>query len=141
MDIVEQTTREIHELHQFLQNWFNGAVPKTRENFARLADAWPKSFTLIFSDNEIYTAERLLEITFEQHGAFPRLSIRIDNLQITAFAMATAAVAIYEERHIDEHEIDVRLCSATLARRPEDPTVLQWVHVHESTIERNVDES
>jgi len=65
----------------------------------------------------------------------PALSIEIRNLQVTTEPAAGAAVATYEEWHIEEGQpADGRLCSATFIEDPVRPNAVGWMHVHESRL-------
>ncbi len=125
---------EIAELHAFLEQWFNGGLPKTVASFSRLSNAWPTSFTLVDPLSVRHPAKSLLAQTYDQHGQFPRLSIQIKNAQVSC-ASHGVGVVTYEEWHIDPSEVEGRLCSATLVPAPSSSAAtLLWVHIHESKL-------
>lgn len=131
-DLARRAGIEVIDLHRFFNAWFNGTVPKTGAQFDRVRRVWPGLLTMIAPDNSVRAAAQLLDATYAQHGAFPGLSIRIENLRISAPEGSGVAVARYEEWHVDEHETDVRLCSATLVESGSAPNGVRWLHIHES---------
>lgn len=131
-DLARRAGIEVIDLHRFFNAWFNGAIPKTGSEFDRVRQVWPERLTMIAPDNSILAAAQLLDATYAQHGAFPGLSIRIENLRISAPEGSAVAVALYEEWHVDEHETEVRLCSATLVESGSAPNGVRWLHIHEA---------
>ena len=124
---------EVESLHQFIQQWFNGAVPKTDEVFARLSASWPEGFTLVDPRNKCHSSTELLESTYQLHGKFPHLSIHIKKMKVSRHRSGTA-IAVYEEWHVEPIETEARLCSATFAFESAHPGRLSWVHIHESKL-------
>lgn len=124
---------EVESLHQFIQRWFNGSVPKTPESFSRLSTSWPEGFTLIDPHNKRHSSAELLESTYKLHAKFPSLSIEIRNMSISHRSPGTS-VATYEEWHLDPDGIEARLCSATFAFNGACPDQLHWIHIHESML-------
>ena len=133
-DISHRADREVRELHAFFQAWFTGRVPKSRECFARVELAWPTHFTMVTPQRVRMESAALLDSTFEQHGKYPGLNIRIEKLCVMHSPNSGVAVAVYEEWHMDESENEGRLCSATLVNQPEAPNGVQWLHIHESVL-------
>jgi hypothetical protein len=134
MEFSNSIAAEVHDLHQFFQDWFNGVVTKDEITFSRVATVWTGEFTLIDPKNEMHNAACLLSETFSLHGAFPQLKIDIRNLIVRVNPLTQAAIAIYEEWHTNVSEIEGRLCSATIVYAPNDATKIRWLHIHESAI-------
>ena len=124
---------EVENLHQFIQQWFNGSIPKTEDAFARLSTSWPHGFTLIDPHNKCHSSTELLKSTYQLHGQFTKLSIQIKSIRVTSH-LSGAAVAVYEEWHVEPIESEARLCSATFAVEADHPGRLSWVHIHESKL-------
>jgi hypothetical protein len=125
---------QVTELHAFLEQWFNGALPKTTASFTRLSTACPPNFTLIDPQNVRHSAKSLLAHTYDQHGQFPGLSIQIKNAQVSGESHGVGVV-IYEEWHTDPSGVEGRLCSATLVSAPpSSAAIMLWVHIHESKL-------
>lgn len=134
---VNRVTAEISDLHAFLEKWFNGVLPKSREAFSRLSTAWPPNFTLIDPHNQRHSARSILEQTYDQHGQFRGLSIQIKNVRV-GWASGEVVVATYEEWHVDSEQTEARLCSATLVPAPAGTTAsMLWIHVHESMLDQS----
>jgi len=125
----ETIAAEVVDLHEFIQCWFNGTVARSEKDFERLSLAWPAGFTLVSPDNERRTSAELLASTYALHGRFPDLRISIRN--VATRIVGGAAVAQYEEWHLDGSETEARLCSATFVIAGEG---VQWLHVHESRL-------
>jgi hypothetical protein len=126
----------VRELHRFFNAWFRGAITKDESEFARVRTVWSEPFSMVAPDMKIRTAAEVLDATHSQHGAFPGLSMRIENLRVTALDGTPAAVALYEEWHADEHETEVRLCSATFVEAPGMPNGVRLLHIHEASLSR-----
>ena len=124
---------EVESLHRFIEQWFNGTVQKTTESFSRLSNSWPEGFTLIDPNNKSHSSSVLLKSTYDHFGKFPCLSIQVRNIR-TSRHLPGVAVAVYEEWHVDTHETEARLCSATFTFEAADPSRPQWVHIHESKL-------
>lgn len=133
MKITEMVAQEVQNLHQFFELWFNGVVSKTADTFTRVTSAWSEPFTLVDPTNQIHTSASLLSDTFDFHGSFPNLLIQIHKLSVSATDDYSVAVALYEERHINGIETEVRLCSATFVRQEISSHGTKWLHIHESS--------
>jgi hypothetical protein len=67
------------------------------------------------------------------------LSIEIRNLSVRSIADDSAALALYEEWHIEGRQTEGRLCSATLMLDGRLPGGVQWVRIHESSLVNQMD--
>ena len=94
---------------------------------------------MVTPQGERVESAALLESTFEQHGNYPSLKIRIEKLSVTHSFNPGIAVVVYEEWHVDESETEGRLCSATRVTQPEAPNGVQWLHIHESVLRGEAD--
>ena len=131
---TELAAREIEELHSFLQNWFRGDMAPTQSAFERISLVWPPPFEIIGPDGRLRTSGEVLADTFAEHGCYPDLTIRIENLRVHEIASGAAVIACYEEWHTDSQGIDPRLCSATLVRPDVRADHIVWMHIHESVL-------
>jgi hypothetical protein len=125
---------EVVGLHQFLQAWFNGVVPKTRANFDRLASSWPSEFMMLSPLGALRSSTELLDQTYGEHGAYPQLRIEIRNPVVPIATSQGLYVVVYEEWHLDSESTEARICSATLSCRDGGVQSLVWVYAHESAL-------
>ncbi len=127
-------SREILELHNFLERWFKGSIPKSEASFSRLKNAWRPPFKLVDPQNNIREADSIIEQTYAEHGSSRTLEIRIKLLSVIFSERNDFAAATYEEWHIEGRTDEGRLCSALLFEPANSAQRLQWLYIHESGI-------
>ena len=66
--LEERCRREVVELHQFLEDWSNAALPPTEEAYLRFAEVIAPSFLLIDPDGSSVTSGEVLEAIRNAHG-------------------------------------------------------------------------
>jgi hypothetical protein len=131
---ADPAVAEVVALHGFLQNWFNGVLPKTRGTFTRLASAWPPAFALLAPNGELRSSTELLQQTFEEHGAYPQLRIQVRNAAVRLRLSEDLCVISYQEWHTDITSVEGRACSAILDLSSRDPEGPLWLYLHESSL-------
>ena len=60
--------KEVIELHQFFQDWFNGVIPNTDEQFARFADVMADSFGMVPPNGRFISRTPLLDGLRSSYG-------------------------------------------------------------------------
>lgn len=130
--------REVIELHQFFQDWFNGEIAESDDIFARCSDVLSTGFTIVSPDGRMTDRENLLPALRHAYGSRrgENGSFRIwtENLQVRQLAEDLALVT-YEEWQSKEEHTTARLSSAVFQRKEGLPHNAAWLHVHETWLE------
>ena len=130
----ERCRREVIELHQFFEDWFNGSLPPMEEPFRRFDSVMAPGFMIISPNGERTERGELVSRLREAHGIWRQNSrpgrIWIENLQVR-HQVGNQAMVIYEEWQEIEGEARGRLSTAVLQQHSGAPNGLQWLHVHE----------
>ncbi|MFN2237714.1 MAG: hypothetical protein ACK2U1_26070 [Anaerolineales bacterium] len=129
--MITRIENEIHELHQFFQDWYNNQLSPTDENFARCANVLHSNFTIIFPIGDRMRRETLLEILRNAHGSHTNIRIWIEHIQIL-YQFGDLVLATYEEWQEIDSQINSRLSTVLFQQAPTTPNGLRWLHVHET---------
>lgn len=125
---------EVHELHQFFQDWFNAVLPPTEDAFQRFESVMAERFLIISPEGVLTEREELVDRLRDAHGIWRQNSqpgrIWIENLQVRHVVGAQAMV-LYEEWQEIEGEVRGRLSTAILQGLEGTPNGVEWLHVHE----------
>jgi hypothetical protein len=131
-NLVEQLcTKEIEELHQFFQDWFNGVLPETEAGFAPFPTALGESFTIVSPQGTVADRQQILEMLWAGYGKQVGVRIWIEGVRVS-FVGNGVALAMYEEWQENvarEMPAKGRL-SSVLFQKENDK--LTWLHVHET---------
>ena len=123
--------REILEIHQFFQGWFNGQVSDDEKILNRLTRVLAKDFTIINPAGRLIHRDDLISMIQAAYHTHKGMRIWIENVQIL-HKIGEITIAAYEEWQIIGREVTVRLTTATFKFQPGAPNELIWLHVHES---------
>ena len=130
----ERCQREVVELHEFFQDWFNAALPPTDEAFRRFESVMAERFLIITPNGELTERGELVDRLRAAHGIWRRNSrpgrIWIENLRVR-HTVGSQAMVLYEEWQEIEGESRGRLSTAILQSREATPNGVEWLHVHE----------
>lgn len=130
--IAKRCQTEINELHQFFQDWFNGAIPATDKTFARLLTALGPGFTIINPDGRLTERRSLVEGLRKSYNTRNRFKIWIENFQFWRLE-GSISVMIYEEWHQTLNgEPAARISTALFKEDANAPNGVSWLHVHET---------
>ncbi len=130
--------QEVTGMHQFIQDWLIGSLPKTRENFSRFHDPLDEDFHMISPRGNNADRERVSEGLWRAHGSKEKtFSIEIKNLTLRLTTDRFALVT-YEEWH--EGRLKTARLSTALFRIEEENKQLMWVHLHETWLPEMSDE-
>lgn len=128
--MIEACEQEIHELHEFFQEWFAGRLPANDEAFARFAQAMGPDFQMITPGGERVARGALLDGLRGAHGSQPDCRIWIENLSSRELTKDVCLVT-YEEWQGSGDDARGRLSSALLRRAAGAPRAVEWLHLHE----------
>ena len=123
--------KEIVELHQFFQDWYNNQSPDTDENFARFSSVMTPEFTRIDPDGNVSGRAPLVKGLRKAHNSHGDMKIWIRDVQVR-FQLGDIITATYQEWQEIKGEISCRLSSVVFKTQPEAPNGLGWLHVHET---------
>lgn len=128
--------KEVVDLHQFFQDWFNGTIPNTDEQFARFADVMAESFGMVPPNGRFVTCAPLLEGLRGSYGRSQQAPGRIwiENF-VTRQTGPDWLFATYEEWQTFNGKTTSRLSSVLFEENEAAPNGLIWLHVHETWLE------
>lgn len=127
--------KEIVELHQFFQDWFNGHRQPTEENFARVADVLNDEFIYIDPGGRLTEYAALMGRLRRAANTRRNFKIWIENFRFHR-QEGDLALATYEEWQEDAGATSVRLSTVLFREKANTPNRLEWLHVHETWLER-----
>jgi hypothetical protein len=133
--LAEAALAEIAALHRFFVAWFTGHCPKSREAFARVADALAPDFVQIDPAGRERRRGPLLAAFRGAHGsrAGEPFAIRIVRPKIHLVRRGLA-LATYEERQQSGGATTRRRSSALFAPAAAAPGGVAWLHLQETWI-------
>ncbi|MFQ5640515.1 MAG: hypothetical protein ACE5IR_21245 [bacterium] len=130
---------EIHQLHQFFEDWFSGKLADTDENFSRLQGVLAENFQIISPDGRVTTKADLAPALRKAHASRARAKkpfrIWIENIQIR-LEHSSNPVATYEEWQEIDGETKARISTVIFKARGDAPNGLEWLHVHETWLSK-----
>jgi hypothetical protein len=126
--------KEVIELHQFFEDWFNGVLPPTDEAFRRFEVVMAERFMIISPEGVPTERQELVERLRQAHGIWRRTRqpgrIWIENLRVR-HQVGQQAMVLYEEWQEIDGETRGRLSTAVLQQRTATPNGVEWLHLHE----------
>ena len=133
-----QVAKEIHRLHQFFVDWFNGELPKTVAAFADFRSATADTFSIIGPSGSLTDIDQLADLLFETHDNRPGLQIEVKNVKVQQ-TMGDYVLATYEEWQLEKgaDAWTSRISTALLKQNDQAPSGLMWHHVHETWLPEN----
>jgi RimJ/RimL family protein N-acetyltransferase len=125
--------KEVVELHQFFQDWFNGSISNTDEQFARFADVMADSFGMVPPNGRFVTRTPLLAGLRGSYGRSQQSPGRIwiENF-VTRQTGPDWLLATYEEWQTFDNNTTSRLSTVLLQEHETAPNGFIWLHVHET---------
>lgn len=133
--VDDKIIQEIKDLHRFFVLWFNGQIPKTRENFVRLEEVFADDFVLLPPNGERKTRNQVIEEIYSAYGVHEKDSnpfqISIKNITVKPFSREYFLV-IYEEWQEIKAQLSGRISTALLHKNQALPNGVEWIYVHET---------
>ncbi len=125
--------KEIVELHQFFQDWFNGTIPNDEATFARFANVLDASFAIVSPAGKLATRDALLS---GLHKAYAHSEqnpgrIWIENVVVRQ-EEAGFILVTYEEWQSFNDVTNGRYSTVIFIPSANSPNGLHWLHVHET---------
>jgi len=134
--VKNDCVKEVEELHQFFQDWFNGSVENSVTSFARFTDVMHADFTMIAPNGKQTNRGALKGSLFMMYGKRPSIKIWIENPEFR-FLSNNTAMLTYEEwqQENEDAEPSTRISTVIFEQSPDSPTLpnnVTWLHVHET---------
>ena len=127
---------EIVQLHQFFQYWYNKDIDFSEENFSRLSNVLADSFKLVSPDGIVLERLPLLDGIHQAHNKKNGMRIWIEEVRVEHW-FDELVLATYHECQDFEGNATVRLSSVLFRKKPGTPNELEWLHVHETWLDRS----
>lgn len=135
----QRCQQEVLDLHQFLEDWYNGAIEPGDKNLARFDDVLAPSFLLIGAEGHTTSRKTLLQAMHRLHGAWriPESTapgtgrIQIKNFRLRLVEGAVA-VADYEEWREFGESVRGRQSTVVFRLEQGQPNGVTWYHLHET---------
>jgi hypothetical protein len=127
----KEITTEIVDLHQFFQDWFNGDLGASTENFSRLGIALAPNFKMITPQGNLVERAPLVDSLNSAHNSRTGMRIWIKNV-VLQHQLGETIIATYEEWQEIKSQVSARLSSATFKFDSDAPNGVAWVHLHET---------
>lgn len=132
-DLEARCRREVEELHQFFEDWFNGVLEPTDASFQRFDEVIDADFVIISPGGRLSPRAPLSSGLRGAHGSWKTAGdgkIWIAGFQLHRTA-GDFAIVTYEEWQRHGGETRGRLSSAFFGQRDGTPNGLAWLHLHE----------
>ena len=137
MKTLENYEREIVELHQFFEDWFNGRTKQTHENLARFTEVTAEGFMLITPQGHLLERSTIIDAIYQMHGKRMEERLWIENVCL-CHHYGSIILAIYEEWQESGSGINSRLSTVLFRQKSTTPNGLIWLHVHETWMPQQV---
>jgi hypothetical protein len=122
-------------LHEFFAGWFNGDLPDTDAEFARVAEVLHPSFAMIVPSGQVLDRTTVLVQLRAAHGtadASAPVRIEIRDLVVRVADDDTALVTYEEWQFAGDRMQGGRVSSAYFVRDAAAPKGVVWRHLHEA---------
>ena len=138
--MAQNCEKEVLELHQFFQEWFNGTLENTEAAFERFDSVMADDFEIINPEGQKSSRAGIIARLQAAHGfqanATPPMRIWIENLHSRPLPGGDQLVT-YEEWQETGGITRGRLSSALFSSSADTPNGVQWHHVHETWLREN----
>lgn len=123
---------EVIRLHDFFVKWLNGSIVKDDIVFEKECDcALARNVILIQPNGNLVGYHDLKRDLLEAHGSKTCFDIKVMHMEVVQ-----PLLLVYEEWHYHEKvRTDARQCTAFFRPNPKAPCGVEWIHVHETSIQ------
>ena len=125
--------KEIEEIHQFFEQWYNGVIPYSKDRLALFENTLSYSFNLITPEGKLFTKEAIINIIKRSYGTRhdQPLIIWTKNFQFKELTPNYLVVMYEEWQKINENDTG-RLSTAIFRKNNLLDSGVEWLHVHET---------
>jgi hypothetical protein len=129
-DLAIRCADEVVALHRVIESWLTGSAPRTREAFARFADALADEFVIVHPSGAAESKSDIVAALWNAHGANgDGFSIEIRNVTCRVEADPWCVLTYEEWQHDDETTARI---STVVFLRSDTAIGVEWVHLHET---------
>ena len=133
--MAEQCEKEVTELHQFFEDWFNGKLDNNESEFNRFDEVMGADFEIINPAGQSSSRAGIVARLKGAHGflsaADKPMRVWVENVRSRALSSGLHLVT-YEEWQETEAVTRGRLTTAIFSPKTGTPNGVQWHHVHET---------
>jgi len=139
MPTLEACRREIEGLHAFFVDWYDGVLDD--DEFARMEAAIGEDFEMVVPTGAVRDRDAVLAMVREGYGKTTHEGFDIEIRAVELVRdLGDAALVRYEEWQLsgeegDEREEDGRVSTVLLREADGTPEGLEWLDLHETSIE------
>lgn len=127
MSIGDRARREVEELHAFFGRWYAAPV---EADLDRVSGALAPEFELLAPSGDLLTRQQLLSELAANRGAYPDLSITVEELELSP-SRDDEITARYTEVHWEGGKCERRRCCALLRQSARTFNGLEWLAISE----------
>lgn len=137
MSLLKKCRKEIETLHQSFDDWFNGRVASTLDNFSHIESALGESFVIVMPQGNKLERTTLLKSLYEAHASWTGGRIWVENVRVVSEDEGLV-VAEYEEWQENEGDKTSRYSTVVFRRNSTMLNGLEWLRVHETWFDGNL---
>ena len=135
-ELTNNCVAEVIRIHQLFEQWFQGSIERTTENYSQVTSAILDDFSQVTPDRRYWEREVLFPKLEQSHGMYseskPIFRLWIKNPRAIMLKGGNYCLAIYEEwRRLDGVERGY-ITTAILKRSAEAPSGVKWLHLQET---------
>lgn len=135
-NINSQIQKEIVQIHQYFEDWYNGSSAEDYIEFdLNVSNRFCDNFKIVMPDGTLYQRNEILKVIKDGYGTG-------DNFQIEIKMISTEAIkedlflVLYEEWHSESGKDRAgRIAAVILKKNDECVLGYEWIHCHESPIQ------
>lgn len=127
--------KEIIELHQFFQDWFQGKLPQTHKAFQRFSHVLHSAFTIIPPSGALVHRDVILDGLYKGYAQNSEIEIWVSNITLH-YHMPQFLIATYHEHQKTVDGETRRISTVTFQPDNECVNNLSWLHVHETWLSK-----
>lgn len=132
--------QEILDAYALMESWSNGTLEKNDANLAPYADVLTHGFQILDPSGAVMNRSRALNVLRESHGRSKGEDgtlgqIRIENMALR-FIVDSVVTYTFDEIHTVRGQTRKIKTTAVLQLRYGLPNNVQWLHVHQSDLNR-----
>ncbi len=125
--------KEVIELHRFFQDWNQGKLAKTEDQFRRFSGAVASDFEIVSPGGGSMSKTEILGRVREGHGSSQGTDFRIWIENFSSRPIGDGLLLVtYEEWQSQDGKDIGRVSTAVFRREPGAPNGVVWLHVHET---------
>ncbi len=128
--------KEVIELHQFFEDWNQGKLAKTEDQFRRFSGAVAKDFEIISPGGGSMSTTEILGRVREGHGSSRGTDFRIWIESYRSRPIGDGILLVTYEEWQSQGGKDIgRISTAVFRRESRAPNGVVWLHVHETWLQ------